>query len=373
MGRSARQSSGRRGATRLANEFYSTPPGNSTPSGPRVAGKPSSPSVPPSGISESARSSGTAYNVPDSAAAAPVPSSFAVDNRPRGYQKRFPGRMLSPPIRGAMLPQSRPRLRTTCRLPLPLPRSRERPYRPRLRRGDHTARRHRLPRRLSRERMRRPGLLPRGHTMYLLPLPLRHSLKRPYHLRLRRGDPTAFRHPLPQPRFRERTQRPGLLPRGHTMYPLPLPPRPSRERVRVPRCSRRGHTTCRHRLRPGQSGFRAIRRARAGSHYAFPYVAPLHRHEPAPIATPAFGADIPFATPACSIGFRAAFLLPSYEIPGINIGGSAGTGALPVPGAGVAGVGEPSFYFLDGRPRLVAGHGHPTIPGNACIGGAPPI
>src|SRR6188768_3583457 len=88
--------------TRLANEFYSTPPGYSTPPAARVTGKPSSGAhVPPTGIGESAAWSPwsssassafeTSHNVvPGSAAAAPVPPSF-VDHRPAGIPSEVPG------------------------------------------------------------------------------------------------------------------------------------------------------------------------------------------------------------------------------------------------------------------------------------------
>src|SRR4051794_18899244 len=69
--------------TRLANEFYSTPPGSSTAPGARVTGKPSSgPDMSPSGIGDSAPWSspasaalGTPYDVPVSAASAHAPPS----------------------------------------------------------------------------------------------------------------------------------------------------------------------------------------------------------------------------------------------------------------------------------------------------------
>src|SRR4051812_44174759 len=84
--------------TRLANEFYSTPPGSSTAPGARVTGKPSGgPNMPPSGIGESAPWSspasaafGTPYNVPDSAASAHVPPPFAGNHR-LGIPGEVPG------------------------------------------------------------------------------------------------------------------------------------------------------------------------------------------------------------------------------------------------------------------------------------------
>ena len=87
--------------TRLANEFYSTPPGYSDSTGTAVIGKPPGEvNVPPSGIGDSAAWSpwsssassafGTPYNVPHSAAGAHVAPSF-VDNRPAGIPSEVPG------------------------------------------------------------------------------------------------------------------------------------------------------------------------------------------------------------------------------------------------------------------------------------------
>jgi cysteine desulfurase/selenocysteine lyase len=76
-------------------------------------------------------------------------------------------------------------------------------------------------------------------------------------------------------------------------------------------------------------------------------------------ASPAFGEDVPFAdTGQFSVFPGVPSALPSYEIPGINTGTSAGTGALPVPGAG-----EPSFYFLDGATPFGRGARASATPG----------
>ena len=126
---------------------------------------------------------------------------------------------------------------------------------------------------------------------------------------------------------------------------------------------------------PGSAPFAA---QGLGSHYAIPYVGAAAQAMNLPqLPAPAFGADVPFADPGMFTRFPGVpSVLPSYDIPGINTGGSAGTGALPVPGAGVPGVGEPSFYFLDGAtPFAPFGNGARTsaMPGMHALGAHPPF
>jgi cysteine desulfurase/selenocysteine lyase len=84
---------------------------------------------------------------------------------------------------------------------------------------------------------------------------------------------------------------------------------------------------------------------------------------------PAFGADIPFADSGVFTRFPAMpSVLPSYEIPGIHSGTSAGTGALPVPGTGA-----PSFYFLDGANPFGSGARTSAMTGMHTLGAHPPF
>jgi cysteine desulfurase/selenocysteine lyase len=81
----------------------------------------------------------------------------------------------------------------------------------------------------------------------------------------------------------------------------------------------------------------------------------------------AFGTDIPFADTGLFTRFPGVPpVLPSYEIPGINTGTSAGTGALPVPGGS-----DPSFYFLDAANPFGTGARAFAMPG--ITGAHPPF
>ena len=286
--------------------------------------------------------------------------------------------MLLPLIRGpTRLTPSLHRAPTTCPRPLPPRRSRERPHPLRLLRRGHTAFRRPLPRRLSRERMRHPrcarGALPCPSFRFCLTFLANARTHSGCSEGAIRRSTVGCSCACPANACNIR----GLLPRGRTMCPLPLPPRPSRERLRRHPLLRRGHTACRRRLRPGQTRVPHHSPTQGlGSHYAIPYVGAAAQAMNLPqLPAPAFGADVPFADPGMFTRFPGVpSVLPSYDIPGINTGGSAGTGALPVPGAGVPGVGDPSFYFLDGATPFGQRRGTDIgDAGDACIGGAPPV
>ena len=85
--------------------------------------------------------------------------------------------------------------------------------------------------------------------------------------------------------------------------------------------------------------------------------APLRRHEPAGAARARFGADIPFADAGRFTAFPGVpSVLPSYDIPGINTGTSAGT-ALAVLPAFPEQVSHHSISLME-RIRSAAAHGH---------------
>ena len=142
----------------------------------------------------------------------------------QGYHPRFLVRTLLPLI-PARTRSNRwlPRVHTMCPLPLPPRRSRERPRRHRLPRGDLTVCRPPPPQRLCREHMPRPLLRPRARTMYPLPLPPRRSRERLRRPRLPRRDLTVCLPPPPQRLCREHMPLPLLLPSGHTTCPRRLP------------------------------------------------------------------------------------------------------------------------------------------------------
>ena len=304
--------------------------------------------MPPTGIGESAPWSpwsssassafGTSHNVvPALCGAAPLPPSF-VDNRPAGIPSEVPGpdAFAAYPWTNAAHPVLH-RAPTTCPLPLPPRRSRERPHPLRLLRRDHTTCRRRLPRRLSRERMRASGVAPEG----------------PYHVPPSASASPFSRTPAPTP---VAPRGPYGVPPSAAAAPVPrthaasgdcsrgaIPCAPFRFRhallanaCAVTRCSAGAIRRAALRCGRAKPGFRAIRCAGAG--IALRHSLCWRRcagHEPA--GTPA---GVRGRHSVCGPGMFTRFpgvpsVLPSYDIPGINTGGSAGTGALPIPGAGL--------------------------------------
>ncbi len=188
--------------TRLANEFYSTPPGYSTRCGVtrcrETSRRPQHRAVRRSEAAlSSSPASGKAYNVPHSAAGANVAPSF-LDNRPAGIPSEVPGPDAVASYPGATTVQSvAPEVPYTCPLPHPPPITRARPARPRPE-GPYGFP-HR-PRPVPRTFLVRAA--PKARTTCYFPH-ARHSRARPHPPRSLPG-PHCVRHRLPPARARFR-------------------------------------------------------------------------------------------------------------------------------------------------------------------------
>ncbi len=361
--------------TRLANEFYSAPPGYSTPPGPRVSGKqPAEVAAPPPGMGTFAAwpaspspTVGTPYNVPHSATGTHVAPSF-LDNRPAGIPSEVPGpdAVASYPGAGAVhsiapegpyhVPPSAS-VTPFSRTPAPTPVAPKGPYGvppsaaaapvP----GTHAASAiapegpYQVPPSASATPFSRTPapspVAPRGPygvppSAAAAPVPRTHAAssiapERPYHV-----PPSASASPF-----------------SRTRAPTPVAPRGP---YNVPPSAAAG---------PGP-GFAPFDPTGGASHYAIPYAGAAAQAANLP-EPPAFGADVPFADAGRFTAFPGVpSVLPSYDIPGIHTRTSAGSGALPVPGAG-----EPSFYFLDGANPFGSGGRTSGLAGMQGLGAHP--
>ena len=196
-----------------------------------------------------------------------------------------------------------------------------------------------------------------------LPLLLRRFRGRPRHHRSP-GEPgvppSAAAAPVPKTLLEPRcsgtpyhvTPSASASPFSRTPAPTPVAPRGP---YNVPPSAAAG---------PGP-GFAPFDPTAGASHYAIPYAGAAAQAANLP-EPPAFG-DIPFADTGRFTAFPGVpSVPPSYDIPGIHSRTSAGTGALPVPGAG-----EPSFYFLDGANPFGSGGRTSGLAGMQGLGAHP--